>query len=45
MTAYAFLEDRARFLAAGFNGYLSKPFTVHQAHTVIHQLLPGYVSS
>ena len=40
MTAYALLEDRARFLAAGFNGYLSKPFTEHQAHTVIQQLLP-----
>ena len=41
MTAYALLEDRTRFLAAGFNGYLSKPFTEHQAHTVIQQLLPG----
>ena len=41
MTAYALLEDRTRFLEAGFNGYLSKPFTEHQAHTVIQQLLPG----
>ncbi len=41
MTAYALLEDRTRFLEAGFNGYLSKPFTEHQAHTVIQQLLPS----
>ncbi|MFB3131656.1 MAG: response regulator, partial [Rhodothermales bacterium] len=41
MTAYALLEDRTRFLAAGFDGYLSKPFTEHQAHTVIQQLLRG----
>ena len=41
MTAYALLEDRTRFLEAGFDGYLSKPFTEHQAHTIIQQLLRG----
>jgi len=39
MTAYALLEDRARFLEAGFDGYLSKPFTAHQAIDTIRQLL------
>ena len=39
MTAYALLEDRTRFLEAGFDGYLSKPFTAHQAIDTIRQLL------
>jgi CheY-like chemotaxis protein/nitrogen-specific signal transduction histidine kinase len=39
MTAYALLEDRTRFLQAGFDGYLSKPFTLQQAMDTIGQLL------
>ena len=39
MTAYALLEDRIRFLEAGFDGYLSKPFSVQQAYEVIESLL------
>ncbi len=39
MTAYALLEDRERFLEAGFDGYLSKPFTTSQLEKIILQLL------
>ena len=45
MTAYALLEDRTRFLEAGFDGYLSKPFTAHQAIDTIRQLLPVHGQS
>ncbi len=30
LTAFAMKEDRARFLAAGFDGYLAKPLDVRQ---------------
>ncbi len=39
MTAYALLEDRERFLEAGFDGYLSKPFTTRELEAVIRHLL------
>jgi CheY-like chemotaxis protein len=39
MTAYALLEDRDRFLEAGFDGYLSKPFTTKELLTLIEQML------
>lgn len=39
MTAYALLEDRDRFLEAGFDGYLSKPFTTKELLTLIEQTL------
>ena len=39
MTAYALLEDRERFLEAGFDGYLSKPFTMRQAQQMVQHML------
>jgi len=39
MTAYALLEDRDRFMEAGFDGYLSKPFTTKELLTLIEQML------
>ena len=37
LTAYAMTDDRARFLAAGFDGYLEKPVNVRE--------LPGQVEA
>jgi two-component system, cell cycle response regulator DivK len=37
LTAYAMKEDRARFEAAGFDGYLEKPISVRE--------LPGQVEA
>jgi two-component system cell cycle response regulator DivK len=37
LTAYAMKEDRARFLAAGFDAYLEKPVSVRE--------LPGQVEA
>jgi signal transduction histidine kinase/ActR/RegA family two-component response regulator len=37
-TAHAMAEDRKRFLAAGADGYLTKPFTPDQLHAVIDSL-------
>ena len=34
-TAHAMAEDRKRFLEAGADGYLTKPFTPEQLHAVI----------
>lgn len=45
VTAYALPGDRERFLEAGFNGYLSKPFTVETLHTLISELLPAQHSA
>jgi DNA-binding response OmpR family regulator len=33
-------EDRKRFLAAGADGYLTKPFTPEQLHAVIDSIRP-----
>lgn len=41
VTAYALPGDRERFLAAGFDAYLSKPFTADDLLAVLAQLLPG----
>jgi two-component system cell cycle response regulator DivK len=30
LTAFAMKDDRERFLAAGFDGYLEKPLNVHE---------------
>jgi CheY-like chemotaxis protein len=37
-TAHAMAEDRKRFLAAGADGYLTKPFTPEQLNDVIESL-------
>jgi CheY-like chemotaxis protein len=37
-TAHAMAEDRKRFLDAGADGYLSKPFSPEQLHAVIASL-------
>jgi CheY-like chemotaxis protein len=34
-TAHAMAEDRKRFLDAGADGYLTKPFTPDQLHAMI----------
>jgi CheY-like chemotaxis protein len=39
-TAHAMAEDRKRFLAAGVDGYLTKPFSPDQLHAVIASLRP-----
>jgi two-component system, sensor histidine kinase len=39
-TAHAMAEDRKRFLAAGADGYLIKPFSPQQLHAVIESIRP-----
>lgn len=39
-TAHAMAEDKKRFLAAGADGYLTKPFTPEQLHTAIDLIRP-----
>ena len=39
-TAHAMAEDRKRFLAAGADGYLTKPFSPEQLHAVIESIRP-----
>jgi len=39
VTAYAMPGDRERFLAAGFDEYLGKPFTQEQLHKMLNQVL------
>jgi PAS domain S-box-containing protein len=41
LTAYSMTGDRERFLAAGFDEYLAKPFKLEQLNAVIQRLLPG----
>lgn len=40
-TAYALPGDRERFLSAGFDGYLSKPFTKPQLLALLAELIEG----
>jgi signal transduction histidine kinase/ActR/RegA family two-component response regulator len=40
-TAHAMAEDRKRFLDAGVDGYLTKPFSPDQLHAVIASLTSG----
>lgn len=37
LTAYALPGDRERFLAAGFDGYLAKPFEAHELRRLVAQ--------
>ncbi|MDQ6736340.1 MAG: ATP-binding protein, partial [Gemmatimonadota bacterium] len=39
-TAHAMAEDRKRFLTAGADGYLTKPFTPEQLHAAIDLIRP-----
>jgi PAS domain S-box-containing protein len=41
ITAYALPGDRERFIAAGFDTYLSKPFTAEGLIETIVELIPG----
>ena len=41
VTALAMKEDRERFLAAGFDGYLEKPIDVRELPRQVAALLPG----
>jgi PAS domain S-box-containing protein len=40
-TAYALPGDRERFLNAGFDAYLSKPFTADQLFAILDEILPS----
>jgi signal transduction histidine kinase/ActR/RegA family two-component response regulator len=39
-TAHAMAEDKKRFLAAGADGYLTKPFTPEQLHSAVDLIRP-----
>jgi two-component system cell cycle response regulator DivK len=41
LTAFAMKEDRERFLAAGFNGYVEKPLDVRQFPGQVADFLAG----
>jgi CheY-like chemotaxis protein len=40
LTAEALEGDKERFLAMGFNGYLSKPLSVHGLQTALNAVQP-----
>ena len=40
MTAHAMVGDRERILAAGFDGYISKPFELNEIGRQLHAHLP-----
>jgi CheY-like chemotaxis protein len=40
LTAHAMADDRKRFIDAGADGYLSKPFSPEQLHAVIESMRP-----
>lgn len=39
VTAHALPGDRERFLSAGFDGYVSKPFTADELRATVHRLV------
>jgi two-component system, cell cycle response regulator DivK len=41
LTAFAMSEDRERFLAAGFDGYLEKPLSVRELPSQVSAFLDG----
>jgi two-component system cell cycle response regulator DivK len=41
VTAFAMKDDRARFLAAGFDGYLEKPLSVREFPAQVAAILAG----
>ena len=38
LSASAMIGDRERFLAAGMDGYLAKPFRAEELYAVLHQI-------
>ena len=42
LTAFAMKEDRARFLEAGFDGYLEKPISVRSLPAQVRSFLNGH---
>jgi two-component system, cell cycle response regulator DivK len=40
VTAYAMKEDRERAVRAGFDGYLEKPYGIHQLPQQVQRFLP-----
>ncbi|TVM19279.1 hypothetical protein DPQ33_02655 [Oceanidesulfovibrio indonesiensis] len=44
LTAYAMPEERQRFMDAGMDGYLAKPFTVQQLLAVISEMPTGRIA-
>lgn len=41
VTAMAMKGDRERLLAAGFDAYISKPYTIEELESVVHYYLPA----
>jgi two-component system, cell cycle response regulator DivK len=41
VTAFAMKDDRARFLAAGFDGYIEKPLNVRRFPAQVAAILAG----
>jgi CheY-like chemotaxis protein len=41
LTSFAMQGDRAKFMAAGFDGYLSKPINIHALPGLIQEWLSG----
>lgn len=44
LTAHAFVNDRARFIDCGINGYIAKPFNFEELLTLIEELCSGSIA-